>query len=112
LHKAPRPASHKFTWYKQLKYHFESSSLSLIFSTIMKFFFVLALLAMLATAAPVAFEALVPLKVTLEMVGNTKVKANITNPNIIDLKALKSGTLLDDTECEKFNVFSGCKLPF
>lgn len=75
----------------------------------MKFFSVLALASM-AVAAP-AKRAPTPLEVKLEMVGNSEVKAVVTNTGKNNLKVFKSGTLLDDAPVEKAKVFSGGRFP-
>ncbi|CAM1502413.1 Fc.00g043970.m01.CDS01 [Cosmosporella sp. VM-42] len=73
----------------------------------MKFFASLAL-ASLAVAAPaVQKRAPTPLGVKLELQGNSKVKAVITNNGKKDLKVLKSGTFLDTAAVEKAQVYSG-----
>lgn len=45
------------------------------------------------------------LDVKLEMIGNTAVKAIISNNGADDLKIFKTGTLLEDIPTEKINVF-------
>lgn len=74
----------------------------------MKFFAGLAL-ASLALAAPAVQKqrAPTPLDVKLELQGNSKVKAIITNHGKNNLKVLKSGTFLDNSAVEKAQVFSG-----
>ncbi len=46
-----------------------------------------------------------PLEVKLEMVGNTAVKATITNSGETDLKLFKTGSVLDEAAVEKVGVF-------
>lgn len=46
-----------------------------------------------------------PLDVSLEVVGNTNVKATIKNTGSEDLKLFKTGTFLDDSHVEKVEVF-------
>lgn len=54
-----------------------------------------------------------PLSVTLEVTGNTDVKAVITNNGSDDLKLFKTGTFLDDSHVEKVEVFkAGEKVAF
>ncbi|KAF2712584.1 deuterolysin metalloprotease [Pleomassaria siparia CBS 279.74] len=48
-----------------------------------------------------------PLNVTIEMIGNTAVKAYITNVGSTDLKIFKTGTFLNDAPVEKLKVFQG-----
>ncbi|GME55872.1 peptidase m35 deuterolysin protein [Neofusicoccum parvum] len=47
-----------------------------------------------------------PLDVKLEMVGNTEVKATVTNTGASALKLYKTGTLLDKTAVEKVEINS------
>lgn len=46
-----------------------------------------------------------PLEVKLEMIGNTAVKASITNNGDAELKLFKTGSILDTTPVEKVGVF-------
>ncbi|KAM5346346.1 hypothetical protein ACJ41O_009351 [Fusarium nematophilum] len=71
-------------------------------------------LASMAVAAPLADKrAPTPLDVQLQMQGNSKVKAVITNNGKNNLKLLKSGTFLDTAAVEKAQVFSGAStVPF
>lgn len=72
----------------------------------MKFVAGLAL-ASLAVAAPAVHQrAPTPLDIKLEMQGNSKVKAVVTNNGKNNLKVLKTGTFLDNTAVEKAQVFS------
>ncbi|XXH01980.1 hypothetical protein Hte_008344 [Hypoxylon texense] len=49
-----------------------------------------------------------PLDVKLEMIGNTAVKASITNTGATDLKVFKTGTFLDENSAtEKVAVYQG-----
>lgn len=48
-----------------------------------------------------------PLKVTIESVGNSGVKASLTNTGSEDLKLLKTGTILDSKAIEKAEIYSG-----
>ncbi|KAI0382489.1 Deuterolysin metalloprotease family-domain-containing protein [Hypomontagnella monticulosa] len=51
-----------------------------------------------------------PLDVKLEMVGNTAVKASITNTGAADVKVFKTGTFLDENAAtEKVAIFQGDK---
>jgi len=71
----------------------------------------------LLAAAPVALGCAIvtrsvdaaesPLKVSLEMTGNTKVKAVLTNSGESTLKLFNSGTVLDPAPVDKVKVFSG-----
>ncbi|KAF4994997.1 hypothetical protein FDECE_12931 [Fusarium decemcellulare] len=71
-------------------------------------------LASMAVAAPLVDKrAPTPLDVQLQMQGNSKVKAVISNKGKNNLKLLKVGTFLDSTAVEKAQVFSGEKtVPF
>lgn len=76
----------------------------------MKFLVGASLLASLVSAASVDLAKRdSPLDLTIELVGNTGVKASITNSGSEALKVLKSGSILDDHEVEKSEVFAGCK---
>lgn len=71
----------------------------------------------LATAASaavidVAKRDASPLSVTLEKVGNSQIKAVVTNSGNEDLKVFKTGTFLDEAAVEKVEVFQGSKYPF
>ncbi|KAI0434168.1 neutral protease 2-like protein [Xylaria sp. FL1042] len=70
----------------------------------MKFLGNVALLASLASAASLGKRA-APLDVQLEQVGNSAIKATITNTGAEDLKVLKTGTILDSAPVEKVQVF-------
>lgn len=48
-----------------------------------------------------------PLEVTIESVGNSAVKASLTNTGSEDLKLLKTGTILDSKAIEKAEIYSG-----
>lgn len=48
-----------------------------------------------------------PLEVTIESVGNSAVKASITNTGASALKVFKSASILDNAAVEKTQVFSG-----
>jgi len=71
-----------------------------------------AALASLATALLEKRDS--PLDVSLEVVGNTEVKATIKNTGASDLKLFKTGTFLDDSHVEKVEVFktSGDQVAF
>lgn len=47
-----------------------------------------------------------PLDVKLEMVGNTEVKATVTNTGASPLKVFKTGTFLDSSPIEKVEIYS------
>ncbi|KAG9253438.1 Deuterolysin metalloprotease family-domain-containing protein [Emericellopsis atlantica] len=74
----------------------------------MKFFAALAMAAM-AVAAPTEKRAPTPLDVKLELVGNSEVKATVTNTGKNNLKLFSTGTFLDDAPVEKVSVLSGDK---
>ncbi|RYP77822.1 hypothetical protein DL771_000919 [Monosporascus sp. 5C6A] len=73
-----------------------------------------SLLASLASAVSVDLgKRDSPLDVKLEMVGNTAVKASITNNGETDLKLFKTGSFLDEAAVEKVDVFqANSKLAF
>lgn len=50
-----------------------------------------------------------PLEVTVTSVGNSALKASITNTGSETLKLLKTGSILDNRTIERAEVFSGCK---
>lgn len=67
-------------------------------------------LAALASAASVDLTKRdSPLDLKLELVGNSAVKATLTNTGSQDLKIFKTGSILDEIAVEKSQVFSGCK---
>lgn len=51
-----------------------------------------------------------PLEITIESVGNSGVKASLTNTGSEDLKLLKTGTILDSKAIEKAEIYSGSEL--
>ena len=54
-----------------------------------------------------------PLELSLTMIGNTKVKATLSNTGSTDLKVLKKGTFLDSAPVEKVKVYGASKfMPF
>ncbi|KAI0016258.1 neutral protease 2-like protein [Xylariomycetidae sp. FL0641] len=73
----------------------------------MKFLSSFTLLASMASAASVGSKRATPLDVQLEMVGNSQVKATITNNGAEALKVLKAGSILDNAPVEKVQVFQG-----
>ncbi|KAI1132829.1 neutral protease 2-like protein [Nemania abortiva] len=78
----------------------------------MKFLGNVAFLATLVSAASMGKRAS-PLDVQIEQVGNSGLKAVITNTGAEDLKVLKTGTILDSAPVEKVQVFQGnSKLDF
>ncbi|KAF4962730.1 hypothetical protein FSARC_9212 [Fusarium sarcochroum] len=69
-------------------------------------------LASMAVAAPLVDKrAPTPLNVELQLEGNSKVKAVITNNGKNNLKLLKVGTFLDTAPVERAQVFSAGKNP-
>ncbi|KAI1464831.1 metallo proteinase [Daldinia caldariorum] len=75
----------------------------------MKFATGISLFASLASALSVDLNKRdSPLDVKLEMVGNTAVKASITNTGASDLKVFKTGTFLDENAAtEKVAIYQG-----
>lgn len=65
--------------------------------------------ASVAVAFPFPFwgqRAPTPLDVELQLQGNSKIKATITNNGRSNLKLLRLGTFLDETPVEKAQVYS------
>lgn len=50
-----------------------------------------------------------PLKVEIESVGNSAVKAVVTNTGSEPIKLMKTGSILDKAAVEKAEIFSGGK---
>ncbi|KAI0810429.1 neutral protease [Xylaria sp. FL0064] len=76
----------------------------------MKFLAGATLLASVASAASIEnAKRASPLDVKIEMVGNSGIKASITNIGATDLKVLKTGTLLDKAATEKVNIYQGSR---
>ncbi|KAI0854861.1 neutral protease [Xylaria cubensis] len=74
----------------------------------MKFLAGATLLASVASAASIDnAKRDSPLDVKIEMVGNSGIKASITNTGASDLKVFKTGTLLDTAATEKVKVYQG-----
>ncbi|RYP42787.1 hypothetical protein DL768_010223 [Monosporascus sp. mg162] len=82
----------------------------------MKLLASLPYLAALANAAAVELgqrAASSPLDVKIEMVGNSQIKASITNTGDSALRVFKTGSILDSRPIEKVKVFHGAdKVPF
>lgn len=73
----------------------------------MKFLTGLSLIASVASAMSVDLtQRGGPLDVKIEVVGNTNVKASITNTGKEPLKVLKTGSILDSAAVEKTQIFS------
>ncbi|KAJ2987594.1 hypothetical protein NUW58_g4420 [Xylaria curta] len=74
----------------------------------MKFAAAVSALATVASAASIGIgKPVSPLDVKIEMVGNTGVKASITNKGTEDLKVFKTGSFLDKRPTEKVKVTQG-----
>ncbi|KAK1569697.1 Deuterolysin metalloprotease family-domain-containing protein [Colletotrichum navitas] len=74
----------------------------------MKFLAGLSCLAALASAAVVDLNKRdSPINVKIEAVGNTGLKASITNTGASDLKVLRTGSILGKLAVEKAEVFTG-----
>lgn len=73
----------------------------------------LAWLSMLVTVVAVSFQKDrrqdTLLRVAVESVGNSALKASITNTGSESLKILRTGSILDSRAVERAEVFSGCK---
>lgn len=48
-----------------------------------------------------------PLEVTIQELGNSGVKATVTNTGSEDLKLMTTGTILDSNAVEKAEIFNG-----
>ncbi|KAI0910707.1 metallo proteinase [Ustulina deusta] len=69
--------------------------------------------AALANAAAVNLKRDSPLVVEIEQVGNSEVKASITNTGNVALRVLKAGSILDSSPVEKVKVSQGTnRVPF
>lgn len=70
-----------------------------------------AILGFVVSALAVSIERLEkrdsPLAVKIESVGNSAVKASITNTGTSAVKVFKAGSILDTIPVEKTKVFSG-----
>lgn len=77
----------------------------------MKLFIGLSLFASALAARIDVHKRASPLEVKIESVGNTALKATITNTGSQPLKLFKTGSVLDSTAVEKAEIFSGCKYP-
>lgn len=79
----------------------------------MKFLSLVSLATMALAAPSVEKRAPTPLDVKLEMVGNSEVKATVTNTGKSNLKVFKTGTILDSAPIEKAQVYyeGKCTLP-
>ncbi|KAI0550396.1 neutral protease [Xylaria curta] len=80
----------------------------------MKFAAAVSALATMTSAASISIgKPTSPLDVKIEMVGNTGVKASITNKGTEDLRVFKTGSFLDKRPTEKVKVSKGeSKVPF
>ncbi|KAJ8111765.1 hypothetical protein ONZ43_g5545 [Nemania bipapillata] len=79
----------------------------------MKALTIFSCLATLANAAAVNLQGEAPLVVKIEQVGNSELKASITNTGNEALKVLKAGSILDSSPIEKVKVSQGAnKVPF
>lgn len=50
-----------------------------------------------------------PINVKLEAIGNSAVKASLTNTGSEPLKLVKTGSVLDSIAVEKAEIYTGCK---
>lgn len=50
-----------------------------------------------------------PLEVKVESIGNSALKASITNTGPEPLKLLKTGSILDSAAIERAEIFAGCE---
>lgn len=73
----------------------------------MKFFTGLSLVASALAARMDVTKRDSPLKVEIQSVGNSAVKAVITNTGSDAIKLMKTGSILDKNAIEKAEIFSG-----
>lgn len=73
----------------------------------MKFFTGLSLVASALAVRMDVTKRDSPLKVEIQSVGNSAVKAVITNTGSEPIKLMKTGSILDQTAIEKAEIFSG-----
>lgn len=73
----------------------------------MKFFTGLSLVASALAVRMDVTKRDSPLKVEIQSVGNSAVKAVITNTGSEPIKLMKTGSILDQTAVEKAEIFSG-----
>lgn len=73
----------------------------------MKFFTGLSLVASALAVRMDVTKRDSPLKVEIQSVGNSAVKAVITNTGSEPIKLMKTGSILDKTAVEKAEIFSG-----
>lgn len=69
------------------------------------------LVSVLAVSIPDNRRRTTPLEVTVESVGNSALKASITNTGSEPLRLLKTGSILDSAAIERAEIYSGCKYP-
>jgi len=70
-------------------------------------FLALASFGALASAAAIAAEKLdSPLQMQIALIGNTRIKATLTNNGATTLKLLNKGTILDSNPSEKVQVWA------
>lgn len=67
------------------------------------------LVSVLAVSIPDNRRRATPLEVTVESVGNSALKASITNTGSEPLRLLKTGSILDSAAIERAEIFSGCE---
>lgn len=73
----------------------------------MKFFTGLSLVASALAVRMDVTKRDSPLKVEIQSVGNSAVKAIVTNTGSEAIKLMKTGSILDQTAVEKAEIFSG-----
>ena len=76
----------------------------------MKCFQIIGLSALVATVSGASVQLdkrATPLDVKIEMVGNSLVKATVTNSGDATLKLLKTGSILGEHVVEKTEIFTG-----
>ncbi|KAI1125546.1 metallo proteinase [Nemania abortiva] len=79
----------------------------------MKAIAIISCLTTLANAAAVNLKGASPITVKIEKVGNSEVKASITNAGNAAMRVLRAGSILDSSPVEKGTVVQGAnKIPF
>lgn len=78
----------------------------------MKFFTGLSLIASVLAIPTEVTRRDNPLKVEIQSVGNSAVKAVVTNTGSEPIKLMKTGSILDKAAVEKAEIFSGGTFAF
>ncbi|KAI0103918.1 metallo proteinase [Nemania sp. FL0031] len=79
----------------------------------MKALAIISLLTTLASAAAVSLRGESPFIVKIEQVGNSELKARVTNNGDVAMRVLRAGSILDSSPIEKVKISQGTKrIPF